>query len=43
MRREIIGSNNIDVKEEICWASGIGIERLAMLFFEIPDVRLFWS
>jgi len=25
------------------WAFGLGLERLAMLFFEIPDIRLFWS
>jgi phenylalanyl-tRNA synthetase alpha chain len=25
------------------WAFGIGIERLAMLFFKIPDIRLFWT
>jgi phenylalanyl-tRNA synthetase alpha chain len=25
------------------WAFGLGIERLAMVLFEIPDIRLFWS
>lgn len=25
------------------WAFGIGLERLAMLVFHIPDIRLFWS
>ncbi|PNS16757.1 phenylalanine-tRNA ligase [Sphaceloma murrayae] len=25
------------------WAFGMGLERLAMLLFEIPDIRLFWS
>lgn len=25
------------------WASGIGLERLAMLLYKIPDIRLFWS
>lgn len=25
------------------WAFGIGLERIAMLLFEIPDIRLFWS
>lgn len=27
----------------IGWASGIGLERLAMLLFKIPDIRLFWT
>lgn len=25
------------------WAFGIGLERLAMALFDIPDIRLFWS
>ena len=25
------------------WAFGIGLERLAMTLFEIPDIRLFWT
>ncbi|KAJ2893583.1 uncharacterized protein MKZ38_008432 [Zalerion maritima] len=25
------------------WAFGIGLERIAMLLFNIPDIRLFWS
>jgi len=25
------------------WAFGIGLERIAMLLFQIPDIRLFWS
>lgn len=25
------------------WAFGIGLERIAMVMFEIPDIRLFWS
>mmetsp|Transcript_28753 Transcript_28753/g.70105 ORF Transcript_28753/g.70105 Transcript_28753/m.70105 type:complete len:376 (-) Transcript_28753:76-1203(-) len=25
------------------WAFGIGLERLAMALFQIPDIRLFWS
>jgi phenylalanyl-tRNA synthetase alpha chain len=29
--------------EEIGWAAGLGLERLAMKLFKIPDVRLFWS
>lgn len=25
------------------WAFGLGLERLAMIFFEIPDIRYFWT
>lgn len=25
------------------WAFGVGLERIAMLLFKIPDIRLFWS
>ena len=25
------------------WAFGLGLERIAMLLFQIPDIRLFWS
>ncbi len=28
---------------KIGWAFGIGLERLAMKLFGIPDIRLFWS
>lgn len=31
------------VPEQLGWAFGIGLERIAMLLFEIPDIRLFWS
>jgi phenylalanyl-tRNA synthetase alpha chain len=25
------------------WAFGLGLERLAMALFQIPDIRLFWT
>ncbi|KAF2862541.1 phenylalanyl-tRNA synthetase [Piedraia hortae CBS 480.64] len=30
-------------RDRIGWAFGIGLERIAMLLFEVPDIRLFWS
>lgn len=29
--------------DKLGWAFGIGIDRIAMLLFGIPDIRLFWS
>lgn len=29
--------------DDVAWAFGLGLERLAMVLFEIPDIRLFWS
>ncbi|KAG9249023.1 hypothetical protein BJ878DRAFT_199661 [Calycina marina] len=48
---EVLGSGvvaqdimtNAGVPSQIGWAFGIGLERIAMLLFEIPDIRLFWS
>jgi phenylalanyl-tRNA synthetase alpha chain len=34
---------NADVPSQVGWAFGMGLERIAMLLFEIPDIRLFWS
>ena len=34
---------NAGVPDRVGWALGIGLERIAMLLFTIPDIRLFWS
>ncbi|KAI0407129.1 phenylalanyl-tRNA synthetase mitochondrial precursor [Xylaria palmicola] len=34
---------NAGVPDQVGWAFGIGLERIAMLLFNIPDIRLFWS
>ncbi|GAP83756.1 putative phenylalanyl-tRNA synthetase [Rosellinia necatrix] len=34
---------NAGVPNQVGWAFGIGLDRIAMLLFQIPDIRLFWS
>ncbi|KAH8708656.1 hypothetical protein GQ44DRAFT_743090 [Phaeosphaeriaceae sp. PMI808] len=35
--------DNASVPQRVGWAFGIGLERIAMLLYSIPDIRLFWS
>lgn len=48
---EVLGAGTVhpDIMKDLgladhqAWAFGLGLERLAMLMFSIPDIRLFWS
>ncbi|KAG6955445.1 hypothetical protein JG687_00011193 [Phytophthora cactorum] len=41
LQQEIV--RNAGLGENVGWAFGLGLERLAMVLFDIPDIRLFWS
>ncbi|TDH73103.1 hypothetical protein CCR75_007065 [Bremia lactucae] len=41
LQQEIV--RNAGLGENVGWAFGLGLERLAMILFGIPDIRLFWS
>lgn len=43
VHKKVLSNLNIDPEIYNGWAFGFGLERLAMLKMNIPDIRIFWS
>jgi phenylalanyl-tRNA synthetase alpha chain len=43
LRRGVLERGGVKDPGSRGWAFGLGLERLAMILFEIPDIRLFWT
>jgi len=43
VHHQVLRNAGLDPEEVTGWAFGIGLERIAMVLFGIPDIRLFWS
>lgn len=43
IREAILTNAGFDVTKYQGYAFGLGLERLAMIMFNVPDIRLFWS
>ncbi|GCE99117.1 phenylalanyl-tRNA synthetase alpha subunit, mitochondrial [Zygosaccharomyces mellis] len=43
VQQEVLKNAGFPAESTISWAFGLGLDRIAMLLFEIPDIRLFWT
>lgn len=43
VREDVLLKAGYEKDQSIGWAFGLGLDRIAMLLFEIPDIRLFWT
>lgn len=42
-QEDVLKLAGFEPESHISWAFGLGLDRIAMLLFEIPDIRLFWT
>jgi phenylalanyl-tRNA synthetase alpha chain len=43
LMKKVLDQCYVEPHNKIGWAFGIGLERIAMILFDIPDIRWFWS